>query len=931
MPRFTKPRRLRRSRALRMAGLACVGFIAYAQYRQIYSSITPSSTPLSMEKLSDSLAKCTQLKTKPTNPTGPGRERNSRYIEGHKPTLIKNAWVWTGEPAEGTSPEAARNGTGFEWIHADVFVQHGLIKRVSSEISAASLPEDVLVFDAGGRPLTAGIIDMHSHAGVGSLPSLWGSEDTNEMSSDITPQMRSIDSFNPLDPQLQVIKSGGVTTSLVLPGSGNNMGGEAFVFKHAVGKPDGRDEISARDMLADPDQNWRYMKMACGENAKRVYGSGRVESPWSRMGESWEFRHAFEQAADLVRRQDDWCGAAERNGLETMNEYLPWDLKWESLSAVLRGQVHVNTHCYTVSDLEAFVDHTQEFKFPIRAFHHAHSTYLVPEILKRAWGPEPPASALFAENMYYKTEAYIGSEFAGKILYESGLTPIYVSDNPVLNAQHVLFEAAKAYKYGLPYHAALAAMTTAPAHYLGFDDRLGKIKPGFDADIVVWDSDPLSAGAAPAQVWIDGYMQLKDPVLLEKDAFKPNTPDAKLLAAVQEPRELGDVVFKGIYKVILSGSEQKTARAGESLTMTVSQGKITCIGTCATEASAAIAANARVVSLENGYVTNAFTAVGGALGLAEIDAESTTANGKSNDFSRAVDGLLLDTKKLHEAVKYGVTRAVTAPKRFGASVGFNTGATHSLKSGAVWADEVALHYPLDDSVKHLSGTGSLSAGVARLRSKLLTATAAVAKGDKSADTFSEDAYLAKVVSGEIALVLSIQSADMIASALKLKATVEASLPPKTKLRVAILGGAEAYLVADELARADVGVILAPIQSFGNEWEERRALTGAPLTNGTTVDVLVSAGVTTAFGLYEDWEFRVLSVMAGVAHNNGRASGIDEAEALDLVSQNVYKALGLGVPDAQAVGHFVVSEGSPLQITSRIRAVGRGEDEMLVFV
>lgn len=94
-------------------------------------------------------------------------------------------------------------------------------------------------------------------------------------------------------------------------------------------------------------------------------------------------------------------------------------------------------------------------------------------------------------------KAYVGSEYAGKHLYNAGLTPVYVSDNPVLNAQHVVFEAAKVYHYGLPYHAALANVTTAPAEELGLGRRLGKVKPGFDADVAVWDSDPLSIGAAP--------------------------------------------------------------------------------------------------------------------------------------------------------------------------------------------------------------------------------------------------------------------------------------------------------------------------------------------------------------------------------------------------------------------------------------------------
>lgn len=148
---------------------------------------------------------------------------------------------------------------------------------------------------------------------------------------------------DPLDHQLQVIKSGGVTTSLILPGSGNNMGGEAYVVKHAVGQQDGRTEISAEDMLADPDKNWRYMKMACGENAKRVYGRlGRDFGPFSRLGEAWYFRHAFEQATAMVNAQDDWCAATDKSGVESMQSYLPQELKWESLGALLRGQVRLN-------------------------------------------------------------------------------------------------------------------------------------------------------------------------------------------------------------------------------------------------------------------------------------------------------------------------------------------------------------------------------------------------------------------------------------------------------------------------------------------------------------------------------------------------------------------------------------------------------------
>ena len=116
----------------------------------------------------------------------------------------------------------------------------GVVAIGEAGIASGSLPADALVYDARGRQLTSGIIDMHSHTGVYSLPGLEGNSDGNELSDNITPWARSIDGFYPFDPQIRVIKSGGVTTSLVLPGSGNNIGGEAYLLKHAVGRPDGR-------------------------------------------------------------------------------------------------------------------------------------------------------------------------------------------------------------------------------------------------------------------------------------------------------------------------------------------------------------------------------------------------------------------------------------------------------------------------------------------------------------------------------------------------------------------------------------------------------------------------------------------------------------------------------------------------------------------
>jgi imidazolonepropionase-like amidohydrolase len=361
---------------------------------------TPVRKPpngLSIQKLHEQLATCKLLREVPSGPSGP-REVNRRWVNGTRPTLIRNATIWTGEPSPGTSADDAKKGIGYAWTPSDVLVDRGLIIRVSRRIPTAELPANCEVHDARGRPLTAGIVDMHSHAGLDEYGDV--GDDSNELSNNITPFVKSIDGFDPLSPAIQYIKSGGVTTSLILPGSGNNMGGEAFVMKMAAGRTSGRTEISQEDMLADPERTWRYMKMACGENPKRVYGKvGR--GPFSRLGEGWEFRHAFEQARDYVDSQDDWCRTAEIIGIESMESYMPTDLRLESLGAVLRGQIRVNTHCYTTKDLEAYVRLTNDFKFRVYAFHHAHQTYLIPEVLKRAYGGTP-ASALFADSSQSK-------------------------------------------------------------------------------------------------------------------------------------------------------------------------------------------------------------------------------------------------------------------------------------------------------------------------------------------------------------------------------------------------------------------------------------------------------------------------------------------------------------------------------------------------
>jgi hypothetical protein len=202
----------RRRQIFRCILLSLVTYAAYLHLnpKPLYARVDSStSKALSIEKLQADYAVCSKLRSIPTDPSGP-RSRNARW-NGSNATLIRNTTFWTGEPVDGE----------YAWQHGDVLLEYGLITRVGQSIATHELPAGCVVADGSGKMLTAGIVDMHSHAGDSPLPATRGGEDDNEMSSDTTPYVRSLDAINPLDPQIRVIKSGGVTTSLVLPGSGN--------------------------------------------------------------------------------------------------------------------------------------------------------------------------------------------------------------------------------------------------------------------------------------------------------------------------------------------------------------------------------------------------------------------------------------------------------------------------------------------------------------------------------------------------------------------------------------------------------------------------------------------------------------------------------------------------------------------------------------
>ncbi|KII92269.1 hypothetical protein PLICRDRAFT_37059 [Plicaturopsis crispa FD-325 SS-3] len=880
-----------------------------------------SHVPLHAQEI---LRKCDALDAQPGPPSDFHlRTSSDRFAKGTKATLIRNASIWTGH-IEG-------DGEGLV-IHGDLLLDKGLIKAVgaiSAQTLAAYDDSELITHDAAGAWVTPGIVDLHSHLGVDSAPELRGASDTNSIKGLILPWLRSADGLNTHDAAYELSVSGGVTTANVLPGSADAIGGQAFTIKL---RPTA--ERSTTALLLEPPWNlggngtdspprWRQMKHACGENPSRVYSGTRMDTIWA-------FREGYETARKIKTSQDNYCARARTGAWENLGAF-PEDLQWEALVDVLRGHVKVHVHCYEAVDLDGLVRLSNEFQFPIAAFHHAHETYLVPDLLKRAYGGAP-AVALFATNARYKREAYRGSEFAPRVLADAGLRVVMKSDHPVLNSRHLLYEAQQAHHYGLHSDLALAAVTSTPATVLGLGHRIGFVQEGHDADIVLWDSHPLSLGAAPQQVWIDGISQIAKPHVSPKpSAFQhaPETPnyDSETSATLKHDglppltpaKAVERVVFRNIGSVYTRTEggiselalPESVGAAGN--VVVVDRGVILCAGSEDTCAASASEAGLESVDLAGGSIAPALISFGSPLGLEEIQGEASTRDGVALDglssaslspllppLVHAVDGLVFSTRDALLAHRSGVTSGVAVPNGKGLIAGrasvFSTGAPHKLAPGAVRQDFAGFHV----SIGHTrSGVPSVSTQIAALRHLL-----------------QNDTAFADVVEGKTPLVVEVYSADIIASLILLKNEVEAAhggLP----IKLTIAGAAEAHLLAKEIGAADIGVIIAPSRPFPGTWESRRILPGPPLSSQNAIATLIAENVTVGVGIEEQWSAR--HTRFDIAWAALESSGaISKTQALALASVNLEKLLG--VDEAEFGDLVATAHGDLLSLQSKVVGV-----------
>ena len=422
------------------------------------------------------LSACSTTPTKPKSASGkpvPVKWNADPYPSTYKPypgvpTLIRNVTIYDGEGGR------IENGS--------IVLADGKVQGLGTEVTA---PSNATIIDGTGKWVTPGVIDIHSHLGDYPSPQVAALSDGNEATGPVRAEVWAEHSVWPQDPGFsRALANGGVTSLQILPGSANLFGGRSVVLKN----------VYARTMQGMKFPGAPYgLKMACGENPKRVYGS-RNQMPSTRMGNIAVDRQTWAKAVEYKKKLD-------KGGDVTR------DIAMDTLAGVLSGDILVQNHCYRADEMANVIDMSKEFGYHVSAFHHAVESYKIADLLKA----NNICSAMWSDWWGFKMESYDAINENIALVHNAGACAIVHSDDPN-GIQRLNQEAAKALADGrrigiaIPDEVAWEWLAINPAKALGIADKTGSLKPGKMADVVLWNGNPFSVYTRPDHVWIDGAL-----------------------------------------------------------------------------------------------------------------------------------------------------------------------------------------------------------------------------------------------------------------------------------------------------------------------------------------------------------------------------------------------------------------------------------------
>ncbi len=803
------------------------------------------------------------------------------------------------EPIFAFKNATIHTGIGEPILAGTLIVQDGKIVAIGKDVA---IPAEATTTDLKGAVIIPGLVDTHSHIGIYPKPAIPAHQDGNEMSGPVQSGVRALDSIDPNDPGIRMAVAGGITTANIMPGSGNVIGGQTLYVKlHG----NSVEQMRILGKLPDGTEVLGGLKMANGENPKG-YGK-RGQAPFTRMKVAALQREQFLKAKEYLAK----LGTDKKPDR---------DLSLEPLVEVLQKKRTVHFHCHRADDLMTALRIAEEFGFEI-VLQHGTEGYRIADILAKK---AIPVSLTLVESPGGKAEVMGLLEETAMILDKAGVPVCINTDDFITESRFYLKTGAIAVRGGMSEAAALRALTTTPAKVLHLEHRVGSLEKGKDADFVVLTGSPFSVYTKVQQTWIDGVKRFdaadaKDRSYRDGGLWLSNRDQLPTLPEVVAPKPAtAPAVSKktetGTAKTFVISAGRIHTGTGppiENGVIVVENGLIKTIGP---RASTGVPANAPILTareLSPGLIDpHTVAGLSGAYNIPADQDQDETSDPNQADL-RVLDGFN-PTEPLMEFLRAnGISIIHATPGRAtviaGQSGVFRTDA-RTVESAAL-KPVAGILINLGETPKEVfkdKGPKTRMGVAALVRKAFAEAQSYKLKKDATSAVTPKHEALLPALAGTVPVYFAAHRSDDILTALRIS--------DEFKLKPILVLATDGYLVADELAKRKVPVIVHPtMQRPGGSMETRNSFLGnaaALQAKGVSVTICTS---------YEGYvpKQRNLRLEAGVAAANGlghegamRAITIDAAKLLGIAEK--YGSIEVG-----KVADIVLYDGDPFEPTTHV--------------